>query len=62
MFSRDVKAAMLVSLNKGTAAILVSPLGIELYILMQTFVKGIISIKGHETCVSVFTNKLYYRQ
>ena len=33
-FSRDVTAAMLVSLNKGTAAILVSPTnpsGIELY-------------------------------
>ena len=34
VFSRDVTAAMLVSLNKGTAAILVSPtyrLGYELY-------------------------------
>ena len=34
VFSRDVTAAMLVSLNKGTAAMLVSPtslLGIELY-------------------------------
>ena len=39
VFSRDVTAAVLVSLNKGTAAMLVSPtnpLGIEL-ILMQTF-------------------------
>ena len=34
VFSRDVTAAMLVSLNKGTAAMLVSPTnppGIELY-------------------------------
>lgn len=34
VFSRDVTAAMLVSLNKGTATILVSPsypLGYELY-------------------------------
>ena len=34
MFSRDVLAAMLMSLNKGMAAMLVSPtnsLGIELY-------------------------------
>ena len=35
VFSRDVTSAMLVSLNKGTAAMLVSPtnpLGIELYV------------------------------
>ena len=34
VFSRDVTAAMLVSLNKGTAAMLVSPInpqGIEFY-------------------------------
>jgi len=34
VFSRDVTAAMLVSLNKGTAAMLLSPInppGIELY-------------------------------
>ena len=34
MFSRDVTAAMLVSLNKGKAAMLVSPInppGIEFY-------------------------------
>ena len=37
MFSRDVTGAMLVSLNKGTAAMLVfptNPLGIELYSLL----------------------------
>ena len=40
MFSRDVTAAMLVSLNKGTAATLVSPtnhLGIELYSYAKEF-------------------------
>ena len=38
VFSRDVTAAMLVSLNKGTAAMLVSqtnPSGIELYSLYE---------------------------
>ena len=41
VFSRDVTAAMLVSLNKETAAMLVSPinpLGIELYSYANSFV------------------------
>ena len=40
VFSRDVTTAMLVSLNKGTAAILVSqsnPSGIELYSFVNVF-------------------------
>jgi len=40
VFSCDVTAAMLVSLNKGTAAMLVSPtnpLGIELYSYANVF-------------------------
>ena len=40
VFSRDVTAAMLVSLNKRTAAMLVSPInprGIELYFLCKRF-------------------------
>ena len=40
VFSRDVTAAMLVSLNKGTAAMLVSPTnppGIELYSYANVF-------------------------
>ena len=40
MFSRDVTVAMMVSLNKGTAARLVSPinpLGIELYSYANVF-------------------------
>ena len=40
MFSRDATAAMLVSLNKGTAAMLVSPTnppGIELYSYASVF-------------------------
>ena len=40
VFSRDVTAAMLVSLNKGTAAMLVSatnPLGIELFCHANVF-------------------------
>ena len=41
VFSRDVTAAMLVSLNKGTVAMLVSPinpLGIELYSYGNAFI------------------------
>ena len=40
VFSRDVTAVMLVSLNKGTAAMLVSPinpLGIEVYSYVNVF-------------------------
>ena len=40
MFSRNITVATLVSLNKGTAAMLVSPTnspGIELCCVMQTF-------------------------
>ena len=40
LFSRDVTVAMLVSLNKGTAAMLVSPitpLGIEFYSYANVF-------------------------
>ena len=40
VFSRDVTAAMLVSLNKGTAAMLVSPInppGIEIYSYANVF-------------------------
>ena len=40
VFSRDVTAAMFLSLNKGTAAMLVSPtnpLGIELYSYASVF-------------------------
>ena len=59
VFSRDVTAAMLVSLNKGTAAMLVSPtnpLGIELYSYANVFF-----CFGWKTCSLITWVKTLYR-
>ena len=60
VFSCDITAATLVSLNKGTAAMLVSPTnspGIELCCVIQTF--SFVSVEKQGYCSRVGENTLY---